>query len=255
MKITSHQLALFGVFTMLAAPAQAVDVVVPNANATTSGGSNNGFPFNTGSTQIRYQQLFDSSQFGTGPVTLYALKFRQASDASGGSPFSSTLPSVTINLATAATQAGAASSTFASNVGADNLTVFSGALSLSSSAAPRRDGGVQPFDIVIEFATPFTYNPLSGDLLLDVFNFGGGTTTAFDFITGGQPALSSLFSFGNANASTGFVRNNSGLVAAFQVTPLAAVPEPSSWAMLIVGFGAVGYASRRRTRVRFAQTA
>ncbi len=38
--------------------------------------------------------------------------------------------------------------------------------------------------------------------------------------------------------------------------PTAAVPEPASWAMLIIGMGAVGYASRRRqnvtTRIAYA---
>jgi hypothetical protein len=32
-------------------------------------------------------------------------------------------------------------------------------------------------------------------------------------------------------------------------TSVAAVPEPATWAMMLVGFGAVGYASRRRNRV------
>lgn len=31
-----------------------------------------------------------------------------------------------------------------------------------------------------------------------------------------------------------------------------AVPEASTWAMMVLGFGAVGYAARRRTSVRFA---
>jgi hypothetical protein len=35
------------------------------------------------------------------------------------------------------------------------------------------------------------------------------------------------------------------------VTP-GAVPEPATWAMMILGFGVVGYAMRRRTSLRFA---
>lgn len=34
--------------------------------------------------------------------------------------------------------------------------------------------------------------------------------------------------------------------------PMSAVPEPATWLMLIVGFGAVGSALRKRRRVRFA---
>ncbi|WP_294198354.1 FxDxF family PEP-CTERM protein [uncultured Sphingomonas sp.] len=33
----------------------------------------------------------------------------------------------------------------------------------------------------------------------------------------------------------------------------SAVPEPGTWALMILGFGVVGYAMRRRTSVRFAQ--
>ncbi|RYD25932.1 MAG: PEP-CTERM sorting domain-containing protein [Lysobacteraceae bacterium] len=37
----------------------------------------------------------------------------------------------------------------------------------------------------------------------------------------------------------------------FRATP--AVPEPGTWALMILGFGVVGYAMRRRPSVRFAQ--
>jgi len=36
------------------------------------------------------------------------------------------------------------------------------------------------------------------------------------------------------------------------VTPLAAAPEPASWAMMVAGFGLLGAAMRRRTTVSFA---
>ena len=37
------------------------------------------------------------------------------------------------------------------------------------------------------------------------------------------------------------------------VTFKSAVPEPATWALMILGFGVVGYAMRRRPSVRFAQ--
>lgn len=36
-------------------------------------------------------------------------------------------------------------------------------------------------------------------------------------------------------------------------TRVAAVPEPATWALMILGFGVVGYAMRRRPSVRIAQ--
>lgn len=38
----------------------------------------------------------------------------------------------------------------------------------------------------------------------------------------------------------------SGQIAAISNNPLPAVPEPATWAMLIIGFGAIGLAARRR---------
>ncbi len=34
---------------------------------------------------------------------------------------------------------------------------------------------------------------------------------------------------------------------------LAAVPEPATWALMILGFGVIGYSMRRRPSVRIAQ--
>lgn len=45
--------------------------------------------------------------------------------------------------------------------------------------------------------------------------------------------------------------NGSFSRAVLTVSRVAAVPEPATWAMMILGFGAVGYAMRRRTVLRF----
>ena len=39
------------------------------------------------------------------------------------------------------------------------------------------------------------------------------------------------------------------------VSPVGAVPEPATWAMMLLGFGAVGFAMRRRQRPALAQIA
>jgi hypothetical protein len=52
---------------------------------------------------------------------------------------------------------------------------------------------------------------------------------------------------------TGVSRGNGAYGGQATFTP-AAVPEPATWAMMIMGFGVVGYAMRRRrTAVRFSQ--
>ena len=254
MTFASLKLTALAALTLALAPVavQAADIVVPNANANAAGGSNNFFPINTGTgVAMRYQQVYASSQFGAVPVTLTALKFRQASDATGGAPFSTILPSIAINLSTSLNRVGSLSTTFADNIGANVTTVLSGAVAVSSTA-PTAHSGVEPFDIVFTFATPFLYDPTAGDLLLDFQNFGGGVTTNLDFITGGSNVVGRLFSFGNANATTGFAQQAAGIVTAFSIAPAAAVPEPASWAMLIAGFGLTGAALRRRGKPKLA---
>ncbi|MBB3693287.1 FxDxF family PEP-CTERM protein [Sphingomonas sp. BK580] len=54
---------------------------------------------------------------------------------------------------------------------------------------------------------------------------------------------------------TGVSRGNGAYGGQATFTPISsAVPEPATWAMMIMGFGVVGYAMRRRrTAVRFSQ--
>ncbi|GAA4001585.1 hypothetical protein GCM10022211_10670 [Sphingomonas humi] len=58
------------------------------------------------------------------------------------------------------------------------------------------------------------------------------------------------FALGSGSHSiTGTVQSSPfGGGAGFFIVQSAAVPEPGTWAMMIVGFGAIGFASRRRKR-------
>lgn len=209
-------------------------VVAPNANAAVEGGGNNSFPFNVGSfvTSSRYQQVYLASQFGTLPLTgafITQITFRP--DADTGAAFSSTLPSVQLNLSTTGTSPSTLSATFASNVGANDQVVFGPApLSLSSSFTGPV-GGPKSFDIVINLTTPFFYNPSLGNLLLDVrvFNYGGMTTTPFDFDAANVIGNASTVQSGVGSPTADFVTTSGGLVTQFT---FAAVPEPSSLALL-----------------------
>lgn len=219
--------------------AQAATVVVPNGLASIEGNSNNGFPFNLGAQ--RYQQVFAASDFASlsEPQLITQIAFRP--DGSVGNPFSSTISNVLINLSTTSVAPDGLSTTFANNNGADNTTVFSGSLPLSS-ADTGSAAGPKDFDIVINLQDPFLYNPSLGNLLLDVKNFSGERTTQFDAQSSGGDSVSRIFSVtGNVNSSTGRM-DSLGLVTQFTTASVPTpVPEPTSvmglLAMSILGAG------------------
>jgi hypothetical protein len=235
--------------------ARADVVVVPNALANTEGESNNGFPFNIaffGISSQRYQQVYASSQFsgfGGHPELITQIAFRP--DAQFGSAFSSTLPNVRIDLSTTHAVPGSLSSTFANNVGPNDQVVFSGPLHLSSSFTGPPNGP-KAFDITIPLQHPFLYNPSQGNLLLDVRNFGGGSTTQFDatFNFGSNSSRAFTITSNGVNDPTGLT-DNGALVTQFTGTlPTSGggVPEPSTLALF--GVGAASLVVRRWRRRR-----
>jgi hypothetical protein len=231
---------------------QAGLVVVPNANTSVEGDINNGYPFNLslfGLSSMRYQQVYDSSQFSSlgGPVLINQILFRP--DAFSGAAFSSTLPSIQIDLSTTSATPASLSTTFANNVGADDRVVFgAGPLSLSSSFTGP-PGGPKAFDIVINLTTPFLYNPANGNLLMNVRNFSGGGTTQFDAVTPGSGgSVTERVWIGDVNSLTGnYDLGSAGMVTEFGFHSV--VPEPSTLLSAVSGvLACLGYAWRRRWR-------
>ena len=230
--------AFVALSTLLPNAAQAATVgipttiVAPNNLATTEGDASNGFPFNIGDPTIvngglasqRYQQVYAASEFDTlRGLELLITQILFRPDATFGKAFSSVLPNIQINLSTTSAAPNGLSTTFANNVGSDDKVVFSGPLSLSSANSGPA-AGPKNFDIVINLMNPFRYNPSVGSLLLDVRNFGGGTTTLFDaqFPSTSTSRVYTLASNG-VNASKG-TADSLGLVTAFKGTPVARTP-------------------------------
>jgi hypothetical protein len=184
------------------------NLVVPNTNATVEGNSGNIYPFNIGANDMRYQQVYASSQFGAVPpggAFLTAIAFRV--DAGWGA-FAATLPGVQINLSTTTKAPDGLDTTFANNVGLNDTLVYSGSLTLSSAAS----GSPAAFDIVIPLTPPFWYNPAAGNLLLDVRNSGGGTSQQFDAVSTTNDSVSRVY--GLVGGSTGGT-DTLGLVTEF----------------------------------------
>ncbi|HUG20446.1 MAG TPA: hypothetical protein VMM56_15775, partial [Planctomycetaceae bacterium] len=70
------------------------------------------------------------------------------------------------------------------------------------------------------------YDPSQGDLLLDVRNYGGGSTTFFDavFVSGDSTSRAITNTVGDVNSTTASWIDSGGLVAKFTYTPADAPP-------------------------------
>jgi PEP-CTERM motif len=127
------------------------------------------------------------------------------------------------------------------------------------------------FDIFANPASPYfssLYFPGNPDgLVPDYFSLVNGSIQAW-MLHGVTPSYElvtpsyQLYSFGNSPICPGCgnesVQSNfpSGTIYAYNslelglwsITPTAAVPEPSTWAMMILGFAGVGFMAYRRSR-------
>ena len=70
----------------------------------------------------------------------------------------------------------------------------------------------------------------------------------------GNHTILYLFNFGDAGV-TSVDLNQNGFSNAVLVDPGTAVPEPATWAMMLMGFGAAGFAMRRRRTALLPQVA
>ena len=235
-----HGILIAAAGLCLAPSALDAALLVPGGLANTEGSANNSIPFNTNpGVTYRYQQVYGGSEFGGGPILINGISFRP----DGGFPdiataFSTNL-NIQIDLSTTAVDPDLLNLNFASNLGADLLTVFSGPVTLSSSDT---GAGPRDFDITIVFTTPFLFNPTLGNLLLDIRNFTGGVTTPFDAHASDTDAMSRVW--GSLNSSVALARDTTGLVTQFDVQ--AAVPEPGS--IMLLSLGLIGLAAGRRRR-------
>jgi hypothetical protein len=226
MRILNVAAAAAMAISAVAAPAVASTLVVGN------GSSNNSFPFG-GSylpNPTTYQQIYAASKFGTAPISISSISFKLLSGTVADGTF-------TLSLSTSArTLTNLDGVDFASNVGADSKQIFSGTL------AGQLVGDMLTFNFA-----PFNYDPTKGNLLLNVGvagligNFGANFTGTFAADTGATGTYSRATDF-SAQIPTAI-----GLQTFFNVG--AAVPEPATWAMLVTGFGFVGYGMRRRAKL------
>jgi PEP-CTERM motif len=208
------------------------------ADSITVGSSTGAFvvPFGCGAAGClgEYQQIYAATAFN-GPITINQVAF----ESWVGSAPNSLSDTFTLGLATTAATPAAPGTSYALNRGSDFTNVFAGTI---EDAAV----GSGTFDFVINLATPFTYNPSNGNLLLDVHSLSvvvNGPTNLVGFMFGNSPDTGRLYDFFGPPIS----QPNVGLLTQFTGSA-AQTPEPASIALLATGL-AVGALRRRRKSV------
>jgi hypothetical protein len=199
-------------------------------------GTGNQFPFG-GFYNGEYQQVYSRSQFSNS-ITITNLEFFNTAFNSGATAMPS--GNWQISLSTTSADWNSLSSTYASNIGADNTMVFNGNLS-----QPWTFGNT----LSITLSTPFTYDPANGNLLMDVVG-SGITGPSFDIYfdtngynsggSNGNTFLGRAFNGGGVGAVV--VDSGYGLVTEFSTN---AVPLPPS--VFLLGSGLLGLAGWRRS--------
>lgn len=123
-----------------------------------------------------------------------------------------------------------------------------------SFSAPNQNGVASVYD--------FTFlGPVS--MAGAIFEFNVGTTATFQTLLGGTVVESFVYAntdccsspefigFSNSSFDTLRLSNVTGLhfyTDNLRFSNVSAVPEPSTWAMMMVGFGGIGYSMRKRRK-------
>ena len=185
---------------------------------------------------VEYQQVYGAGQF-PGAIMITDLTFFNDNFVPG----SIADANYTISLSSTTAAVDGLDATFANNLGSDNALFFSGPLG----------GLIGPTNQFTISGTPFTYDPIAGNLLLTVTSDGGGLdfSVFLDFASGAPAGtFSRAYSFDTSGIASN-LETDTGLVTQFTFSPVSStVPEPSSYLLLGAALVAMLLGGRMKAR-------
>jgi hypothetical protein len=159
------RLGLAPAFLVLAVQATPIQFVVPNSLMNTNGNDASILPFGYLG-QVRYQQVYDASQFSlVPPGGAFITRIFLSVDCSSRKTWLVT--NLQVNVSTTQKDPDTLSPVFAENVGSDDIVTFGPA-----AYAPSLAGCGNSFSSEIEVNVPFFYEPTKGNLLFDLRSSG-----------------------------------------------------------------------------------
>lgn len=191
---------------------------------------------------LRLQEVYGAGMFGGSPMLVTSVAFRL--DASQG-PVSSNISTITMSMSTTSKSPDGLSVSYADNLGPDNAVVYSGLLSVNASGG----GSPSPFEIVVDLANPFSYDPSSGNLLVDITTYSNTGLWWVDASNSPSDNASRVFGYSVGSATATFA--DTGADVLLLGTQSRFIPEPpaSCLAMAGLGIGLVAFRTlRRQTR-------
>jgi len=190
--------------------------------------------------ELHWQQVYDHSWFGTGPVVVDKIGFLAAI-------FSRSIsfgPDFTVRMSTTTAAPGGLSTTFAANAGPDESVVFANSVTFTT---------VPDTYATVSLTTPFVYDPTQGNLLVDISHSTAvsGEDCYLAAYNSTPPGLQRIATNNSSSATAGTDFGSGEIVTQFDVIPL---PEPGTFVLGILGtvgmLGSCGYRRRRNADSR-----
>lgn len=229
-----------------AAPASAGYVYMLGANGQDQSGAMNRILVWRSDNRVQF--VYDRANFAeAGRIDGFTLRYARSYAADLSDPVYNFGDAFAVRLGTINGPVGLA---FDDNINATTRTVAAGARTIATT----RGGGVgdvKDWGIDFAFDTPFDYDPAAGDLVVDMSLTWGLRPMTVDALQSGAVGHgigpNTARGLGFYNVPVARFRFNDPVTPGGGPSvgpPPSAVPEPATWAMLIVGFGLVGTVAR-----------